>query len=344
MSKAKSDPASDQKVRKSGIGGSDLAALFNLSKYGDVHSLWMEKRGLLIPDDISEKGVIKRGNKLEPLIADEFAEEKNLVLSHNLETHRGDQPWMMAHPDRMFRSKGGKDWGLEIKTASREIFIRNVNQGLDFGYLLQCVYYLYITKAEGWVLRMKHPDSWEDHDFIIRRDAESDLVWQKILDRGSWFWNLVKTATEPPIEEPEKLPATTGGKIELTDTENWRKIGNWLFEAEQIYKEAKSTFDMAKTAASLLMSDNGWEIVEGPISDRMNLRCYHRPQKGRTTYKGKEAVALLNKIHELAKMDQPKAIGELLDGYSETQFMKQGMPSRPFKKFWIKKNPQIKGD
>ena len=341
-------PASDPTVRKSGIGGSDLAALFNLddaAKYGhDVHSLWMQKCGLLIPEDISQKGVIKRGNKLEPLIADEFAEEKKLKLIHSTETFRGDQPWMMAHPDRLFMSKQKNQWGLEIKTAAREVFIRNVFNGLDFGYLLQSVYYLYITKAEGWVLRMKHPDSWDDHDFIIRRNADTDQVWARILDRGSWFWNLVKTKTEPPAEKEVKLPEITGGKLTQTDTEEWRKVGRWLQEAEAIHKSSTETLEMAKTAVALLMQDNGWDIVEGPVSSGLKLRCYHQPQKGRVTFKGREALALLSKISELVQMDQPKAIGELMAGFNETQFIKQGKPSKPFRKYWVKNRPAIKGE
>jgi len=338
--------AGDPSVRRSGIGGSDLAALFGISKYGDVHSLWMEKRGLL-HKDISQKGVIRRGNKLEPIIADEFSEEKKLDLYEPLNTFRGQQEWMMAHPDRMFKANNGTVWGLEIKTAGREVYLRNLRNGLDFGYLLQSVYYLYVTGAAGWVLRMKHPDSWDDHDFIIRKDESTKAIFDQIIERGNWFWELVKTATEPPIEAVVNIPDPVGGSLTTTDLADWDKVGQWLWEAQQLKKEADKTAELAKLAVQEIMLRENWDQVEGPVQTdigNQRMRIYWKEGKGRKTVKGKEALALLDKLKEVAAAGDIELVLETLTAYNSGQFTKVGAPSRTFRSYWIKGRPQIEGD
>jgi len=342
----KQNPASDPKVRRSGIGGSDLSSLFNLSKYGDVHSLWMSKRGLL-HEDISQKGVIRRGNKLEPIIADEFADEKKLVLMEPEDTYRGELPWMMCHPDRMFVAKNGSLWGLEIKTAGREVYIRNMRNGLDFGYMLQAVYYLYLTDAAGYVLRMKHPDSWDDHDFIIRKNEATKAIFDQIVERGNWFWNLVETATEPAPENQPTIPEPTGGSLTQTETEEWDQVGQWLWEAQQLKAEADTTLGLAKQAVQALMGDNQWDQVEGPVQTAVGdkrMRVYWKEGKGRTTFKGKEAVALLDQLKKSAAENDIDLLLNTMKGYNSSQFTKVGNPIKSFRNFWITSRPQIKGD
>lgn len=343
MSKQKADPAKDPEVRKTGIGGSDLAKMFNESDYGNERDLYLEKRGLVVPEDISEKGVIKRGNKLEPIIAEEFAEEKSLTLIDPMKTIRGDRPWMMAHPDRMFKNPKGKWWGLEIKTATREIFMRNTRIGLDFPYLLQCVYYLYITKASGWVLRMKHPDSWKDHDFIIRRSAHTDSIWEQIQKKGDRFWNYVEEGILPPDvtkgdgPTPQPLPEDSG--VVAVDGPEFDDLGAMLYEAQQIKKSADYTLGLAKEAVKTFMEANGWTLIEGPVKTMTgprNLRVFLREQKGRTTYKGKEAVELLGRVKELLDNNETDELIELMSAYDPSLWVKVGKPSTPFKPFWIK--------
>jgi len=312
----------------------------------------MEKRGLL-HNDISDKGVIKRGNKLEPIIADEFAEDKKVKVINPNRTFipedqklASDHPWLGAHPDRVFESKNGKMWGLEIKTASREVYHRNINQGLDQGYLLQSVYYLYITGLAGWVLRMKNPDSWDDYDFIIRRDEGTKEIFNLILTQGDWFWGLVKSGEEPPAKAAPKLPKVADGEIKQTDSEEWNQVGQWLLEAQQAYSSAKETLDLAKKAVQLQMENNNWTAVDGPVltpAGSSQLRAYCREQKGRITFKGKEAVALLDNLKKAVDEKNTDLIYNTLSSYNSLQFTKQGNPTKPLRMFWLKTN-RIQGD
>ena len=50
--------------RTHGIGGSDVAAIMGISKYKSAYALYMEKVGLLQPEDISEKPAVHWGLSL----------------------------------------------------------------------------------------------------------------------------------------------------------------------------------------------------------------------------------------------------------------------------------------
>lgn len=332
------------------LGGTDIAALFGKGYKGkDVDELWLEKSGLLVPEDISEKGVIKRGNKLEPIVADEFAEDHGIELRdpEGTEFH-GPRPWMRVRPDRVWTADGLLH-GLEIKTANGAIFSQIKAGGLPEQYFFQGVYYLYVTQATSWWWRIKHPDSWADLDFHITRTPDTDELWNRIIERGDWFMDLVDRGEAPPAKKgkearPPSVPA--GEIIAVTEeaTENWLKVGGWLREAQQMEKDAKETLGLAKEAVRRLMDEYGWEVAEGPVagsSDR--LRVYNRETKGRTTYKGKEAVALLAKVAEatvegrIGAMDPGAAdLIKTLCNFEVDHFTTTSKPSKPIRPYTIR--------
>lgn len=59
--------------RKSGIGGSDAAAILGISPFRTNVEVWEEKVGLKIPEDISEEPQVKYGKESEDLLVQLFA-------------------------------------------------------------------------------------------------------------------------------------------------------------------------------------------------------------------------------------------------------------------------------
>jgi predicted phage-related endonuclease len=45
----------DHEFRRTGIGGSDVAAVLGISRYKSAFQLWQEKTGQVQPEDISEQ-------------------------------------------------------------------------------------------------------------------------------------------------------------------------------------------------------------------------------------------------------------------------------------------------
>lgn len=78
-------------ARKSGLGGSDAAAILGVSPWTSGYTLWLDKNRTDSPDDQSSLAM-RRGTHLEPFI---LAEAMNVDPA--LTVYRA--PYMLAHPD-----------------------------------------------------------------------------------------------------------------------------------------------------------------------------------------------------------------------------------------------------
>ena len=67
-------------ARKSGVGGSDAAAILGLSRWASPLSVWMKKVGL--DEETTENEAMKWGSLLEPLVIAQAAEETGLAIEH----------------------------------------------------------------------------------------------------------------------------------------------------------------------------------------------------------------------------------------------------------------------
>ena len=139
------NPATDREVRLSGLGGSDAAKVFGVSRFGGRWELYQEKLGMTAP--LVETERMAWGKRLEDIIARTYAEQTGRrVRRVNRTIRHPDYPFLFAHVDRA----AGKGRGLEVKTAG--IFMAS-----DFGepgsdqvppdYLLQVMHYMMVT---GW--------------------------------------------------------------------------------------------------------------------------------------------------------------------------------------------------
>ena len=168
--------ASDEEwreARKHGIGGSDVGAIMGLSKWKSPLEVWLEKTGRAEPPDLSGKESVEWGNRLEPMVAEKFADmhPEYKVLRKNCTMVSKERPWAFANIDRELRGPDGRGI-LEIKTAG----LRS-DKDWVFGppdhYVCQIQHYLSVT---GWDF------AWcavliggqEYREYMIPRD-ESDI-------------------------------------------------------------------------------------------------------------------------------------------------------------------------
>ena len=59
-------------LRKSAIGGSDVATIMHLNKYKSSQDLWREKTGRKEKDNLDNNVAVQRGNKSENLLLEHF--------------------------------------------------------------------------------------------------------------------------------------------------------------------------------------------------------------------------------------------------------------------------------
>lgn len=174
-----------REARKHGIGGSDVGAVMGLSKWKSPLEVWLEKTGRAEPPDLSGKESVEWGNRLEPLVADKFAEmhPEYRVLRKNCTMVSKARPWAFANIDRELRGPEGRGI-LECKTAG----LRS-DKDWVFGppehYLCQMQHYLSVT---GWDF------AWcavliggqEYREYFFRRDDDDIAAIDSAVDS---FWN-----------------------------------------------------------------------------------------------------------------------------------------------------------
>jgi len=110
-------------VRRTGVGGSDVAAILGMDSYGGALRVWLEKTGQARPQrDARLERAARRGQRLEGLVAEFFSEDSGLTVLDSPGTlQHVDHPHWIANPDRLTVPVGGgrDDLGvLECKSRT----------------------------------------------------------------------------------------------------------------------------------------------------------------------------------------------------------------------------------
>jgi len=177
-------------VRRRGIGGSDVAAICNMSRYRSPMNVYLDKLGEIPPLDDNPR--MKAGRVLEPIIADWFAEGTGLkVWRRNAIYQHPEHHFMLANIDREVM---GENAGLEIKNTSE--YCREDWSGTQAltEYILQCNHYMAVTGKEKWYICVLI-GGWDLQWRVIERDEE--LIQNLITVEGE-FWNNHVLAKVPP--------------------------------------------------------------------------------------------------------------------------------------------------
>ena len=183
-------------ARKLGLGASDAASIIGMNPWKTNVELWEEKTGVIVPDDISDKPVVKYGNDAEPLLRELF------ILDHPQFNVKYEEYKIFKHPEYPFLMatldgwiEGERRGVLEIKTTQ----IRNSSQwsqwkdGIPQNYYCQCLWQLLVTGFDFVILKAQIKHGVDDlklttnHYQIERKNVLDDIEY--IKEAGIEFWN-----------------------------------------------------------------------------------------------------------------------------------------------------------
>jgi hypothetical protein len=208
--------------RRLGIGSSDAAALFpERSKYGCTRELIFDKRGT--PPDFErpeyEQLVLRRGNKLESLVAEEFSEQygfkvrrKAMIVDREDPSRRVslDYQVVKATTDRItgvWPELNGHIEGdcgpgvLECKTTNVFDYQRMLKEGIIPDYVFQMQRHLDVSGYKWGVFALLEPDWWKLLAFPMTPNA---VIIQEMNLRATAAWDTVQDTTLPL---PPALPS-----------------------------------------------------------------------------------------------------------------------------------------
>lgn len=241
-------------LRRKGVGGSDAAAILGLDPYKSPLELYFEKRGELPPKKDGKH--TRRGELLEPVIADLFAEEKNLKLRRvRFSKEHATHSWMRGNVDRMILSIDDRGPGvLEIK-APTVYQAPTWKDGPPDTAFIQAQHYLEVF---GW--KWGYIVAWLGAtDLVMYEIARNDALIQAIIEAERVFWEDHVLKGVPPEGRissdalARMYPQSNGKEVVLHD-----EVALWLrqhIEASEVIKTAESLKDEAADHIKALMGE-----------------------------------------------------------------------------------------
>lgn len=264
-------------VRRTGIGGSDVAAICGMSRYSSPMSVYMDKLGDLPP--LEDNPRMKAGRMLEGVIADWFAEETGYrVQKQNSIFQHKDHKFMLANIDRWLP---GQNAGLEIKNTSEYCKEDWAGSTAPTEYVLQCNHYMAVTGADRWAIAVLI-GGWDFQWRVIERDE--DLI-NNLITIESEFWNGNVLAKIPPsfshqdtdlLKERYK-DSVSDSSVDLP--QEAYSIMEALKEAREAKKTAERHEETAKNQIKGIMQDNEKAYWQGDLvftwkANKKNVRSF----------------------------------------------------------------------
>jgi len=185
-------------IRSKGIGGSDWCHILNLEPYGCARRLWYSKRGTTPDVPTHETGAMRRGHKLEALVAEEAAAYLGCKIRRIGRIRRpNDLPdWWIGFPDYGIVAKENSGSGvLECKTVNPWRYKKIAANGLPEEWIAQTHHYLGLTGRTWGAIAMLEPVDWLLTVSAIVRD---DDVLATMRTAGNHFWTAVEWGPAPP--------------------------------------------------------------------------------------------------------------------------------------------------
>lgn len=199
--------------RKSGIGGSDAAAILGLNPYKNNIDLWEEKCGIKEAVDISDKSYVKYGIVMEDILRQSFSAkhpEYEIIHEENTIIRHPKYPFLFASLDgTLINLETGEKGVLEIKTSE---ILRSMQkekwkgENIPPNYYCQVLHYMNVT---GFTFVKLFAELSYDENYQVTKtysiSIDDDGVkedMQVLLEKEIEFWRYVVDKKMPPLILP----------------------------------------------------------------------------------------------------------------------------------------------
>ncbi|MFF1843099.1 YqaJ viral recombinase family protein [Streptomyces sp. NPDC058217] len=227
------------------ITATEIAAVMDLSPWSNPFVLWHKKSGLPVPPFVVTSQV-EWGNRLEPVVAEKFADEHPDIELRETGTWRHrDRDWQRATPDRL-----AGDQLLEVKTSP-------TGEGWENGVPLH--YYCQIQwQLDTLGLDLCHVAvliSGHDYrEFVIEYDAADA---KQMRDSAERFLDTVRNGQRPDIDNSATTYATLRRQADRFDDIDVEIPGPIASRYEVTRQQLKASETEHQHAKSLLLDALG---------------------------------------------------------------------------------------
>lgn len=197
-------------ARRTGVGGSDVAAILGMDRYRGPLHVWQAKSGVIEGQrDARLERAARRGHRLEGLVAEFFAEDSGCTVADAPGTlQHVDHPHWLANLDRLAFRPGDDDLAdpavLECKTRTWRSARVEGWRGEDppDGPSLQAHWYMTVSGyTAAYVAGLL------DDDFVWFRLERDEELCELLADAVDEFWHQHVLTGIPPKPDGSKATA-----------------------------------------------------------------------------------------------------------------------------------------
>jgi len=195
--------------RKSGIGGSEVAAVFGISPFGTSRDVYYDKLNIASAfDDEANKYQKKIGSLLEDVVAEMFSEVTGYPVFQVQKMFRSREHYfMLADVDFFVQLPDGSFAILECKTTSpdaTEKWWNGAEPAIPLNYQFQGRQYMSVMHIDKVFYACLHGNS---ENYLIIREMNRDLaIESEMITVEQHFWeNHILTQVPPPYVEEGNL-------------------------------------------------------------------------------------------------------------------------------------------
>lgn len=327
--------------RKTGIGGSDMASVFNLG-YGCSRRLFYDKTGT--PEDFPRgNDAMELGSLLEPWFRDKYVRITGRAALKSPHFRRHARfPEIVVHADALISREPDqvRDGVLEVKSVSRSVFYKTKREGLPEDYILQEQHALTAFNADWGAFAIGNRDSGE----LVHWDVERDeAICQAILREAPAFWKRVQSGDIPDRLEPDdkrcqrceyRRRCQGNALVEITKgdmqpAEDLRDILTEYLERKELLDQAEALY--AETQEELKTRLGSRDAVT--VGKR---KVYYRQSEGRLRWLSKELGEAYRNMRAHLKAKLMESVNENeaektlhVSGYERVEnYQEKGAPYR----------------
>lgn len=273
--------------RKSGLGGSESAAVMGFSQWSSPLDVYQEKLGIGQPKPVTEQMDI--GTDGQPLVAQRY--EKRTGVKVNLFPTEAPMlcrhpkhPFLIASPDALI----GEKKGLELKMVSESSFNAERDGEREWGedgsdvvplyYLIQVQHYMFVTGISEWDLAALVGGR-ALHVYHFEADA---TLHSGILSACRSFWNDNVLKQVPPASTSTadyarflgaRWQKTSGKFLDVTSQKEVRERIALLQAARKEVAVVSEMLEKAENGVKEIIADaDGLEWVEGDAKQRITWK------------------------------------------------------------------------